>query len=424
MLAEVLSRNAPEAQPPVVALKPAVPAAAPMARAKPAPRRRQHGGTKLQAHPLTVALGGGFAALMLLMSLDQATRDELAIAQITDPAQRPVLDGDISDPIWHVAKPVHVRTQQGANLEHEGGSMVEIRAVHDGERAYFAFVWNDPTRSLKHLPLVKTVHGWRLLHDKFDHEDANAFFQDKFSVLIVPGYVLIPGDRTFHAGEKPLSDKPESRSGRGFHYTTNGSYVDMWQWKATEGGMSGWVEDAHFGPPTEPTQAQLKGDMPYKGGIAPDPGESPFSLNFDQEGPGGYDGRIKPKRLPKDIAKTTAALGVIDLDPHRGESEEARWWLPKAESVPYSKEADDQIPAGTIIPGVIGDGTFRGDRGDVRCAAKWAAGRWVLEVTRKLAAVSKYDTLIQTDFYMRVAVFDHTQTRHTRHIRPIRLKVE
>jgi hypothetical protein len=27
--------------------------------------------------------------------------------------------------------------------------MVEIRAVNDGERAYFLFVWDDPTPSLK-----------------------------------------------------------------------------------------------------------------------------------------------------------------------------------------------------------------------------------------------------------------------------------
>lgn len=426
MLAEVLSKTAGAGQPLAVLDGGRHAKAAPVPPSpSPTPKRGQpRRGQILQAHPLAVALGGGFTALMLLMSLDQVSRDELVIGQVDNPAHNPILDGDISDPIWRTATPVYVRTQQGANLEHQGGSMVEIRGVHDGENVYFAFIWNDPTRSLKHLPLIKTAHGWRLMHDKFDHEDANAFFQDKFSVLIVPGYVLIPGDRTFHAGEKPLPGKPESLSGRGFHYTTNGSYVDMWQWKATEGGLAGWVEDGHFGPPTEPTPSQLKGDVPYKGGIAPDPGETPYSLNFDQLGPGGYDGKIRPKRLPKDLAKTTAAMGVIDLDPHRGESEDARWWMPRAESVSYSKEADDAIPVGTVIPGIIGDGALKGDRGDVRCAAKWAAGRWVLEVTRKLKTSSKYDTPIQTDHYLRVAVFDHSQTRHTRHIRPIRLKVE
>ena len=28
---------------------------------------------------------------------------------------------------------------------------LEIRAVHDGTWAYFLFLWDDPTRSLKHL---------------------------------------------------------------------------------------------------------------------------------------------------------------------------------------------------------------------------------------------------------------------------------
>jgi hypothetical protein len=85
----------------------------------------------LHTHPLAIALGGGLAALAMLMSLDQVTRDELVIEEIWADTKRPVIDGDVSDPIWRSARPVRVRTQQGANLDGEGGSMVEIRAVHD-----------------------------------------------------------------------------------------------------------------------------------------------------------------------------------------------------------------------------------------------------------------------------------------------------
>jgi hypothetical protein len=95
-----------------------------------------------------------------------------------------------------------------------------------------------------------------------------------------------------------------------------------------------------------------------------------------------------------------------------------------AESAPYSAEADALIPVGTVIPGVIVSGAFTGDRADVRCAARWAGGRWSLEVTRRLDTGSKYDIPIRTGTFMRVAAFDHSQIRHTRHVRPIRLEVQ
>ena len=120
----------------------------------------------------------------------------------------------------------------------------------------------------------------------------------------------------------------------------------------------------------------------------------------------------------------TAAMGQIDLDPHHGESDGARWYMTEAESVAYSPETDAQIPVGTVIPGVIIAGEHSGDRSDVRCAARWAAGRWVLETTRLLDTKSKYDTAISTGTFMRVVAFDHSQIRHTRHTRPIRLEGE
>jgi len=85
---------------------------------------------------------------------------------------------------------------------------------------------------------------------------------------------------------------------------------------------------------------------------------------------------------------------------------------------------DRIIPEGTIIPGVIIAGQYSGDRADVRCAGRWAAGRWALEAVRKLSVDSPYDIAIESGTYLRVAAFDHTQIRHTRHVRPLRLEVQ
>jgi hypothetical protein len=57
-------------------------------------------------------------------------------------------------------------------------------------------------------------------------------------------------------------------------------------------------------------------------------------------------------------------------------------------------------------------------------AARWASGLWALEVKRRLDTTSEFDVPIKTGVFMRVAAFDHSQIRHTRHVRPIRIEVE
>ena len=152
---------------------------------------------------------------------------------------RPLLDGETSDPVWRNIKPFMVTTNQGGNFDGTGETRVEIRAVHDGTWAYFLFVWEDPTRSLKQLPLKKTADGWTLLHDGYERGDEHKYNEDKFSVLLTTLDVTLAGDRTFHASPQPLADAPPTSTGRGLHYTMDSNtYVDVWQWKATSTGAS------------------------------------------------------------------------------------------------------------------------------------------------------------------------------------------
>jgi hypothetical protein len=400
---------------------PAAPATPGPARRAGAPKRRN---PTLQSNPLVVAAAIAITGASVIVAADQLAVDRLQIHRINS-ADAPILDGDTSDRAWRSIAPFSLMTSEGGNFDGKGETRIEVRAVHDGTWAYFLFTWEDPTRSLKHLPLIKDVDGWHMLHDGYETGDEHDYNEDKFSVLLTTSDVTLAGDRTFHAGPHPIADAPATMTGRGLHFTS-GAYVDVWQWKATSGGPTGWMDDAHFGPPLDPTPMQVRNIIPYKGGFAPDPGTASYMDNFaiDGDATGGGRRLIAPLRLPNDLATTIATMGDVDIDPDRGEGEGTRWFMTEQESIPYSADADARIPMGTVIPGVIIAGEFSGDRADVRCAARWASGHWALEVARRLDTHSEYDVPIKTGVFMRVAAFDHSQIRHTRHVRPIRLEVE
>jgi ethylbenzene dehydrogenase len=384
------------------------------------PARRQRDAT-LQANPFIVAAAAALVGVAFLVALEPRATDTLYIQRI-DAAEAPRIDGETSDPIWRKVPAVAVLTEQGGNF-YRGETRITVQAVHDGTFAYFLFVWDDPTRSLKQLPLRKTAKGWQLLHDGFETGDERAYHEDKFAVLFTRLDAVLAGDLTFHAGPEPVAGKPRTLSQRGLHYTAD-SYVDVWQWKAVSTNASSYCDDDHFGPPAEATKAQYDGAAPYRGGFSPDPGQANYQDNFAQLWASAYAHGVTPKRLPKDLVAMTAALGPVDLDPEHGEIEGARWFITEEESVPYSTALDRLIPEGTIIPGVIIAGQYGGDRADVRCAGRWAAGRWALEAVRRLDTGSQYDVPIATGTYMRVAAFDHSQIRHTRHVRPLRLEMQ
>jgi hypothetical protein len=377
----------------------------------------------LQSNPFVVAAAMAITCVSVITASDWLRVDSLKVHRIAV-ADAPILDGDTSDRVWRSIEPYSVMTNAGGNFDGKGETRVDIRAAHDGTWAYFLFTWEDPTRSLKQLPLIKQSDGWHLLHKGFETGDEHEFNEDKFSVLLTTSNVTLAGDRTFHPGVHPIADAPASPAGRGLHFTTDGGYADVWEWKATSSGATGWMDDAHFGPPLDPTPTQRANLSPYPGGFAADPGRANYSDNFvvDANSAGGV---VRPLRLPTDLAATATAMGATAApDPDLGESEGARWFMMAAESAPYSVDRDQSIPPGTVLPGVIIDGEFSGDRADVRCAARWASGHWALEVARRLDTRSRYDVPLQTGVFMRVAAFDHSQIRHTRHVRPIRLEVE
>jgi cytochrome b subunit of formate dehydrogenase len=329
----------------------------------------------------------------------------------------------LNDPIWASVAPARIHTQQGINLGGTGESLVEVRAVHDGKKIYFAFHWEDPTRSVRREPLIKKEDGWHIIANNTYTDDVTTFYEDKFAVIFSAVNDFGNGG-VAHLGPKPLAEYQGSRNGRGYHYT-DGHMVDMWQWKASRGGLFGEVDDMYIGPPRPPTPSEVAKVNRYQAGYWGDPGDTPYTYNFKLYAPSDYkeDMPVEILRLPKDYQALNKKMGTWNPEPGGTVDDGSVWWMYPEETVPYSKEEDVKIPVGTIIPAVLITGKHEGDRYHVKGAAHWADGHWTLVTSRDLVTGSKYDQdfVPGKDLYMWVSVFDHTQTRHTRHTRPVRI---
>ena len=330
--------------------------------------------------PFALALVAEIAVAAVAVLADTGLRSTLTVAATTTP---PKIDGVLDDPVWQSARPVEIHTMQGVNLGGSGESTVLAQAAYDDENVYFAFRWQDPTRSIKRLPLVKRKDGWHLIHEHEDVADENTYYEDKFAVAFSRSDAFGNGGST-HMGPKPLADEPGALNKRGLHYTTDGTYMDMWQWKASRGGMLGVVDDMWFGPPVPANEGQRAGQTRYSAGYDGDPGRKFYEYNWKNEPPGGYRGPVQVVRLPRDWQAMTAKLGTVAFGPDFNDDADSQWWMFEDESAPYSEELDATIPVGTVIPGVLISGDYEGSRADVTGAARWEDGWWTLEATRAL----------------------------------------
>ncbi|WP_305988526.1 ethylbenzene dehydrogenase-related protein [Roseibium sp. MMSF_3544] len=383
---------------------------------RPQPLRQFAG---MSRHPLLKSSALGAVVIAGAVALDYGTRGDLIVSQASE---LPKLDGVLDDAAWQNARPVFVRTHQGTGLDGTGESTVEVRAAQVGDKIAFAFRWDDSNRSLKRHPLEKTENGWRMLNNRADISDETAYYEDKFSVAFSKTDAFGGGGST-HMGPKPLGDKPASLHKRGLHYMTDGSLMDVWQWKASRGGMLGKVDDMWFGTPLEPNEAQVAGTKRYSAGYGADEGKSFYVYNYKKQPGSNYHGTVDVLRLPVDHVKTSELMGHIDLAIEATDDAGSQWWMFDAESVPYSPEKDAEIPVGTIIPGVLITGEYLGSRADLDGGAKWEDGYWTLEVVRDMDTGHDQDLAMEDGLFVWVSVFDHNQTRHTRHSRPVRLTI-
>jgi len=356
-----------------------------------------------------VALAAGAAGAAVAYLVDRSAQTTLSIAR-TDTA--PTLDGDMSDAAWAQASEVAVHTARGFNLGGSGEVTVYVKALHDGDKAYFLFRWPDATRSQKHVPVIKTEGGWKVLHSNYFNNDENEFYEDKFAVMLAQSPVA--AGNTVRLGPKPFADKPGPSNGLGLHAAVDGSLADVWHWKGVRSASIHQFDDNYFGPLMEAKPGR------YTGGYTQDPKTAGgFDQNFAKIKDSEY---VTIKYLPKDLAAMKAAMGEFNPDPNVGDA--GTFAMAKSDTVPYTPQADAAIPVGTVLPSVVYDKPFEGDRGDVSAHAVWKDGWWTIEASRKLDTGSKYDQPIANGMFMWVGVFDHNQVRHTRHVQPMKLQLQ
>jgi len=305
------------------------------------------------------------------------------------------IDGHADEKAWEKATPVTLHVYGGAHFNH-GATTLKIKALKSKKNIYLYIKWKDKTKSLKHLPIIKTASGWKVEEDGFVHFDEKNFYEDKLAVML-SNDCAGPAGHSIHLGPHPLPNHQSNWHGRGYHYTTDGTIRDLWQWKAVRSNPMGIADDDFFGAPAP----QWNGIRRYKAGYIADGKDSGgISMNWKWYTPNG----IVPKRIrPKsDHNLSEHAIGWYDYDE-------------------YSKQKDD-MKVGTHMASVLlKANTIEGDQADVQAKGFWKDGWWHLELTRALDTKSPNDLPIKNGICMWVVAFDHTQIRHTRYNRPLKL---
>lgn len=335
------------------------------------------------------------------------------------------IDGKSDEAAWRSAPLVRLATFYG--LPWARAVPVDIKMLHDGYTLYVYATWPDPTRSRQHLPLIKTAHGWQVQQSGLLQADETLFYEDKFALMIgdeawaALRSISLGGPpqaepQRVHDAQLPHALPPRSR---GHHQMPKGEMVDVWHWKSVRNHGFGNLDDAFFGDglPFVPGQRR------YTWGYASDPLDAGgYKENwrwFDQDG-------VTPLRLPRKAEALAAFQSAPDKGNSNGKGNNnggpvlALDWH---DSQPWAA-ALDTYPVGTILPSVVWIHPNEGDRAHVRAAGVWRDGYWHLEMARSLDTGSRWDKVIHNGSFMWVATFDHSQTRHTWHLRPLRLQLE
>jgi len=304
-------------------------------------------------------------------------------------------DGDTADLAalpWDDAAPLEIELTGGVGFD-GGRTTVTLRAMYDDDELFVRAEWLDPTEDRRYQPWQRTDDGFKQLVTVSD--DENHYYEDKFSLLF-------PAEPDWQFNAFGCAAHCHGGAGEVDHkygYKGCDRIVDVWHWKATRTDPCGQVDDKFW------SKLELARKDGGRHGDTKDSGGYKKNVSEDKTG---------PTHLPRDPGQVRygmiAAEGAVEID-----SEEGARIL-----------AD--IPTGAIIPSIIA-AAATGDRGDVSCISKHAAGRWQLLIRRKLdtaqAAIDDRPTDVTftpgNAYPLGCAAFDNSSKRHAYGLTPCRL---
>ncbi len=347
-----------------------------------------------------------------------------------------VLDGVADESVWTGLAPVTVNTSHGAGFS-DGQTNVTIRGFYDGMSAFFLVQWSDPTHSQLHLPLERTVSGWRILGDGIKQDDETEFYEDKLAIIWSDKSQLASA---FTQHGQNLVQGPHRPVTRGLHHTTDGSMLDLWHWKSIRTGQQipARLDDNHIGPPVP---SVFPGHR-YTGGYQPDWGSAGYGLNVClrddpdcmavlkrvretgeyEPVPGSARQRLQRCLNTPDVCESL--LIPVLLPRHDGDG---TGMLTPVTGEVWSAELEQSVDVGTRVPGVVVDGRLGSNRADVHAAGRWQDGVWTLEIRRAMTTLDDKDISLAPGLgprYLWVAPFDGAQTRHAHHIQPVQVEFQ
>lgn len=352
-------------------------------------------------------VGGIFGIVFISTKIDTRQLFTLSTLESLPVSAPPVIDGLVEDEAWLKAKAKRI------TLNHTGDAFnanlsLEVKSVYHEDLVYFYIRWPDKEPSYAHVPLLKANNHWHALEKGFSESNETTFYEDKLAVMLA--HSPFTALKSIHLGARPIGNAQQPLHKRGYHFLKEG-IADVWQWKAWRTDSLFQADDNYFGQPI----TNYACDIRYTAGYQHDPYKG-----------GGYTNnwhfyaksQLTPKRLPKGGQHIHKEQKLISELAEFTQLKGMRW----VDTFAYSAQLDT-FPNGTIIPSHLTNGPIFGDRGNVKAKGQWRDGYWHLELQRLRNTGSEFDIPIQSGTYLWVSSFNHSQTHHSYHLRPLKIKL-
>lgn len=307
------------------------------------------------------------------------------------------IDG-VPDEVWNSAQAVKA-SLTGAGIIGPGGNFnngatnVSVKALYDDKNVYMLYEWEDPTDSEVRGPWVK--EGDKLVKKPF-----STHYEDKFAVI----WNINDSTKSFNeqgcaischdTGVKNKEGKPILK-----HWSNApDELLDTWHMKITRHNTLNGADKPGI------MHDQFHDNVKFDPN---DPKTGSAGRHTDPDAKEYDDNRTGPSNADPGMPKF-----VFDGAPVNGSKYVIVDGIDKVK--PFTPDMVAAMKEGDTIPGLTVYSQTK-DSADVTAKAKWANGKWTLEIQRPLTTNSKYDIqfndLVKT-YYFAVSAFDNSQIGH------------